>query len=179
MDGARRLVQYARPVQTHRLPRSRTSFHSPPSGVTSSRLVSRAWKTHCARRSRDIARIDPGKAAVAPAGIIAVIGNPVRRWRLNQKIFRSYIDLCGYARGCHSSPEPRGSSEASRDDAIQQHGPASDAKARSPEMFALAARLRSERFRKRSLHSSVVSRVGRRLLPARYPNSREICSPAA
>src|SRR5580658_80023 len=47
---------------------------------------------------REIARIYFRKAAEAPAGIVPVVGGPIRRWWLNQKILRAYIDCGGYSR---------------------------------------------------------------------------------
>src|SRR5579862_8537383 len=48
-------------------------------------------------QSREIARVDAGKAAIAPAGIVAVVRNPIRGHRLIQQILGAYID--GYRCG--------------------------------------------------------------------------------
>jgi hypothetical protein len=48
----------------------------------------------------DIARIDLSQTAVTSAGIVSVIGNPIRCGRLNQKILGAYIDGRGYSRRC-------------------------------------------------------------------------------
>ncbi len=57
-------------------------------------------KTHSTSQSGKIRRIDFREAAeTSSRAIVSVVGDPISRRRLNQKVFEADIDCCGYARG--------------------------------------------------------------------------------